>query len=152
MSAGIPMAADTTEAAKIPIFAASCIAGGKARLAMNSDIVKPIPVKKAPAPNIGQLKSGARVAKRMRTASQLKTKTPTGLPKTNPAMIAMETRWPTSDSETLTPALASAKIGMITKPAQGCRINSIRSTGDSASVVATPARLRSRRAVVSPLQ
>jgi len=55
---------------------------------MNSDMVKPIPVKRQPAAKRGQLKRSARVARPRRTASQLKVRTPIGLPKTNPAKIA----------------------------------------------------------------
>lgn len=58
---------------------------------MNSDIVKPIPVRNDPARMNGHDKPGASAARPDRTAIQLNPKTPIGFPNTKPTMIASET-------------------------------------------------------------
>src|SRR5690606_1597221 len=111
-------------------------AGAYARPAMNRDMVKPMPVRKAPAAKKDQLRLDARAARPTSTANQLNPKTPTGLPRARPAKIARETGWPRSAPVIATPALAKAKIGMTAKPTHGCSIVSSRSTGESDSVTA----------------
>jgi hypothetical protein len=125
------------EAERIPSFAALSIAGSNAKPAMNSDIVNPIPVRKAPAATYGHDRPAPSVAKPERTASQLKAKTPIGLPSTKPTKTATETQCPKSAPSIVIPAFASAKIGMIAKPTQGWSMISSRSTGerDSATVI-----------------
>src|SRR5689334_20907701 len=118
-SATIPATPATAEAAKIPVLAAAR-AGvvPNARPAMKSDIVKPMPVSTDPAASTDHLKFEGRVARRRRAASQLKLKTPAGLPRTRPATTAVATGslMPAHDSST--PALARANVGMMTNPDQ----------------------------------
>lgn len=64
-------------------------------------------------PNRSQLKSVGFVAIRVRMASQLKEKTPRGLPSTNPKNMATVIRLLNSVAVIITPALARANIGRI---------------------------------------
>ena len=50
-----PVAPENKEPSSIPVLAATSIAGGYANPALNSDIVKPIPVRKPPATISGQV-------------------------------------------------------------------------------------------------
>ena len=139
ISSAIPSIAESADPLRMPSFAAFRTDQSNARPAMNSDIVKPIPVRNEPAMMNGHDSPGASTARPERTASQLNPRTPIGFPSTRPTMIATETGCPKSAPPIVMPAFASAKIGMIAKPTQGCSIISRRSTGESDSVSARPA-------------
>src|SRR5690606_33085754 len=102
------------EARKMAILAAAKSEGtGNASEAINSDIVNPIPAS-APAPvSCLQLYDTGLSAMLNFTASQLNNSIPIGFPMTSPVKIAsMSLKSVVNTSVvTITPALASAKIG-----------------------------------------
>jgi hypothetical protein len=70
------MIADVAEPTKIPSLAAESNAEGYARFEMKMDIVKPIPVRNAPAVRNTQSSPAPSAATRKRTANQLNSRTP----------------------------------------------------------------------------
>jgi hypothetical protein len=152
ISASTPAVPETTDALRIPTFAEGSASSPNARSAMNSDIVKPTPVRSEPAASTDHRKPAGRLAQPARTASQASVKTPSGFPITNPATTASATGLAKSLHAMRTPALASAKIGMTRNADHGCSAISRRSTGESASFAAIFARRRSARPGVSPRQ
>ena len=112
-----PRIADAIEAANTAILAAAkSVSTGNAWLAINSDMVKPIPAS-APAPiNCRHEYSSGLVAIPSHTAIADADTNPRGLPITNPTIIAsMRGSWPVNASGvTATPALARANSGSTT--------------------------------------
>ena len=102
----------------LAVSASTSGTGKKARSAMNSETVKPIPAK-APTPNrCRRVMSSGRVPSRSRMAAQLAPTTPSGLPTTSPTATPQATVLSTAvfsaAASSGTPALASAKMGTTT--------------------------------------
>jgi hypothetical protein len=144
--------AEKTDASKIPNLASLIRLGLKARLAMNSAIVKPIPASRTPPANNLQFRSRGIIAIPVRTANQLKFKTPMGLPNANPTNTATVMEFSKLAKDNDIPALANAKSDMTIKATYGCSIISSCSTEDSVSRAATSAIYNTLRFPVFPLQ
>lgn len=111
------------EAASVPIFARSSnIPSPKAKLAMNNDIVKPIPHSQlAPKSAFHDISAGA-VAKPIFTDIQANSHIPRGLPMNNPRTTPKLTGCRVADQifpHNLTPALEKANSGITRKLTQG---------------------------------
>lgn len=133
----MPNMALTTEPEIVPIFPALNSSASNAKLAIKSDIVKPIPARH-PAPTIDfHVTPVGKLAALAVTASQLNSTIPSGFPTISPRATAQATGCPTAGSSISTPALAKANSGMITNATQGWSAASRRSSGETVSIAAT---------------
>jgi hypothetical protein len=133
----LPHTAAAPEATRIPIFDISRkVPLLNARLAMNNDMVKPIPHIQLAPKTWRQETSVGGVAKLSLAESQATVKMPKGFPINNPRVTPKLTGCLTAATtfpRTRTPAFANAKRGITKKLTQGCKRCSIRCSGDSNS-------------------
>jgi len=87
--------------------------------AMKSAIVKPMPPRNAAPPRMRQVTPSGRAAHPSFTVTHEAPKIPTDLPKNKPAATAMATGSPIPATSNGTPALASAKSGMMPNATHG---------------------------------
>jgi membrane protease YdiL (CAAX protease family) len=108
-----PRSVLTAEPASVPILPASTSDSGSASPTKNNDIVNPIPARQAPPASEAGVTPAGNWAQPNRTAPQQASKMPSGLPAVRPAAIARATGSKSASGRIVTPALASAKSGMI---------------------------------------
>jgi hypothetical protein len=132
----IPPSAARAEPARMPTLAAVSWGSSRARPAMKSAIVKPMPASSPPPATAVQPTPSGRRASPPRTAPQPNSTIPSGLPSTRPSATAIATGEPRSRASNGTPALASAKTGITPKLTHGCSVDSRYSSGETSSRVA----------------
>ena len=129
----LPPSPAAREATSVPIFDTS--RNGvwpNARVAMNNDIVKPIPHRQLAPNNLRQERVSGLEVTPLLTANQENSVIPIGLPIHSPSKTPSPTvlaRAGTSLPRTFTPALARANTGIITRDTQGCSPCSMRPSG-----------------------
>ena len=110
-----PTTPDTIDPARIPTLAESSkLVPSKASVAMNSDIVKPMPPSQAHPCNAVQLTPSGSEANRNRTAANAAQVIPSGFPMASPKITARVTV-PPDDPLKPTPAFENANSGITTK-------------------------------------